>query len=504
MIYKGKGGLQYDLAVKPLAAGGEGRIYNIVGQPDLVAKIYKSGKASLEKERKLLTMIKEPPDESVLSQIAWPRDVLYNAGLFVGFTMPRMEINEDLNVMYEYGSTAKYPDMSWGSKITIAENLCAVLDSIHVAGHTCGDFNPKNISVNPDTGHIVLLDTDSYHIQDGTDVYRCDVGIPEYLPAEIQVKMRGGGTLATAKLPTFSRDTDNFALAIHIFQLLMNGVHPFACAVIPSQSSVVAPQPSDNIMKGEFPFIQNIPGIKVPSYAPEITILPRTLQILFKHAFIDGHFNPNARPGPVKWHAALRRLRNELEPCGNAPYHQYYKSLASCPWCDVDKKFARSFRPEPTLTQTTIKALTPDIVIPHPYSPTSGAPHPVAQGRTSRAINSTSSSAYKTNKKNKILAVILSLFLGCLGVDRFYLGYTEIGILKLLLTLLVLFPYPVPSMPAFDMNMDVILLMNRQRMYISAIGFLRSVAFLTALVMCVSDLIYIIKGELKPHNGYYS
>lgn len=34
--------------------------------------------------------------------------------------------------------------------------------------------------------------------------------------------------------------------------------------------------------------------------------------------------------------------------------------------------------------------------------------------------------------KNKLTAILLSIFLGGLGIDRFYLGYTVLGIIKLL------------------------------------------------------------------------
>ena len=382
MKLTGKGGLDYHLSAKPVKSGGEGEIHDVIGRPGIVAKIYKPGRATPEKEHKLIKMVAFPPDAAVLEQIAWPQDVLYDNGLFAGFIMPKMNINEELNVIYEYGASAKYPQMTWSNKITIAQNLCAVLFSIHESGHVCGDLNPKNISVNPGTGHIIFLDTDSYHIRDGKHTYRCDVGIPEYLPPEVQQKMRGGINLATASLPTFTEYTDCFALAVHIFQLLMNGVHPFACAIIPSQSSVVAPQPADGILRGDCPFLQSIPGVRIPAYAPHIDILPDDIAILFENAFITGHSNPAARPAPLEWHGALKNLRGSLRLCGVVPHHQYFSQLPYCPWCEVDKKYKKLTAPQKAITQTG-------------YEPVAIAP-PVGAGVPAGAAQAVGASTYST------------------------------------------------------------------------------------------------------------
>ncbi len=362
MIYKGKGGIQYNLENNPFAGGGEGKVYNVVGKRDVVAKLYKNGLNDKMKERKLLAMVDNPPSKAVMDQIAWPLDVLYDRShTFVGFIMPKLAINEDLNVIYEYGTTAKYPNVPWRNKIIIAKNLCAVLDAVHDAGHVVGDLNPKNISVDPQNGHIIFVDTDSYHIEDNGTIYRCNVGMPEYLPVEIQRKMKGG--LSSASLPTFTKATDDFALAVHIFQLLMNGTHPFACRVLPSQASVVFPQPTDNIMNGDCPFLQPKAGIDIPVYAPPISILPKAMQDMFKRAFIDGHTTPNARPSAAEWHAALCNLECELRQCGEKSYHEYYNTLNHCPWCEADQKFTSgvSATQKTPLTQSTI---------PHAMRPT--------------------------------------------------------------------------------------------------------------------------------------
>ena len=174
-----------------------------------------------------MAMIDTPLSPQAMQQVTWPIDIVTQNGDFVGYVMPIIKNTESINCLYsdKYVSTLS-------ERITIAKNLCAAINSIHEANQVCGDLNPNNIRIDINSARVTLVDTDSYHIteKDGSKVYRCEVGLPEYLPKEIQVKMKNGSNLSTAPLPTFTKETDNFALAVHIFALLMNGCHPFACS----------------------------------------------------------------------------------------------------------------------------------------------------------------------------------------------------------------------------------------------------------------------------------
>ena len=373
MTYSGNSGKQYT-AVEPfLGKGGEGCVYQIMGLPDFVLKIFSAGKRTETRHRKLLAMIKTPLPQSAMQQVTWPVDVVYENGRFAGYVMPLIKNNENLNVMY----SDKYSCTLY-EKIAIAKNLCAALNAVHSAGQVCGDLNPLNIAVDPRSAIVTLVDTDSYHIteQDHTRVYRCEVGLPEYLPREIQEKMRGGTNLATAPLPTFTKYTDLFALAVHIFALLMNGCHPFACAtdarLASAQPSVVNPQPIENICSGFFPFYHKRPGIATPKYAPDFAFLPQELQQLFIRAFVNGHTNPAERPDTVTWYNALADAQKNLTVCSQNRQHMYPAHLRACPWCQLET----NLRSAPArISQTSVH--TRQQYNPPQQRSAPPAPHPV-------------------------------------------------------------------------------------------------------------------------------
>ena len=80
--------------------------------------------------------------------------------------------------MEEYKKSCTYD-----KRVFIAKNICAAVHSVHIAGQVVGNLNPKNVCVNPDTGMVTLVDTNSYHITDPKtgEVHGCEEGLPEYL-----------------------------------------------------------------------------------------------------------------------------------------------------------------------------------------------------------------------------------------------------------------------------------------------------------------------------------
>ena len=330
--YRGSSGKTYKLEEKPFAGGGEGKIYAVSGAPRLVAKIYHDGLRTQGRQKKLSVMMGSAPSGSAADYFTWPKDVLSDSrGHFCGYVMQRLETKKRLNEIYTFDHRS---GRTWEVYIAIAKNLSAAIDAVHKRGHVCGDLNPNNICVNPDTGIVTLVDTDSYHIKDPISgkTYRCEVGMAEFVPKNLQ-----GINFKTAVLPTFTTETDAFALAVLIFALLMNGAHPYACSVTSDVSGNLF-QPVSNIANDFYPYSVSAKGVSIPKYAPQITALPKEMQNMFVLAFLP---KPGAkRPTPRDWYYALEKLSGQLKKCGKNAGHIYYNALKDCPWCQVREQLS--------------------------------------------------------------------------------------------------------------------------------------------------------------------
>ncbi len=204
-----------------LGRGGQGTVYKVAGQPKLVAKVYLRP-PSQEQVHKLEALVKTNND-TIATVSAWPLATLYDyQGHSQGYLMPQVDLREyhELHALYSPGSRRKYfAEVDWSFLVHTARNVARAFATLHAAGHLMGDVSGRNILVSSQ-GMVRIIDTDSFQVRYGSEVFPCPVGTAEFTPPELQGQNFG----------TFIRHEqhDRFGLALLIFHLLFEGRHPYA------------------------------------------------------------------------------------------------------------------------------------------------------------------------------------------------------------------------------------------------------------------------------------
>ena len=315
-----------------LGSGGEGTISSVLEEPSLVAKIYHPHKLTKENSDKLAMMFANPPHDPAASQghisIAWPIDLLHADGVsqqLIGFLMRRVTQVRPIHDFYTPKTRYQYtPLFNYRYLHRTARNLAAAVGALHARGYVIGDVNESNILV-AETALVTLVDTDSFQVRDLKKgvVYRCPVGKPEFTPPELQ-----GQTFRDIDR---TPEHDLFGLAVLIFQLLMEGTHPFEGVFQGSDE----PSPKEKrIADGHFPYGNKQVPYNPKPLAPPFEILHPKLQQLFVRCFEDGHKQPQVRPNAQTWVKALNEAENELVSCWVNDQHRYGGHLSNCPWCE--------------------------------------------------------------------------------------------------------------------------------------------------------------------------
>lgn len=322
-----------------LGHGGEARVYAVPPDEKLVAKVYhKPGETH---RRKLTAMLANPPENPAAAQghisIAWPVDLLMagdrsntdrmgSVQRVIGFLMPRVQgMNSLLDFYNPKTRRQKCPFFNYLYLHRTARNIAAAVGALHARGYCVGDVNESNILVS-DTALVTLVDTDSFQVRDPHTgvIYRCGVGKPEFTPPELQGKNFGQIDRAP--------EHDLFGLAVLIFQLLMEGTHPFSGIF---QGTGDPPPYAARIAAGHFTYsVRRQVPYKVTPIAPNWEILHPTLRQLFVKCFEDGHSQPHLRPSAQTWQAALKEAESALVTCAANNQHRYSNHLKTCPWCD--------------------------------------------------------------------------------------------------------------------------------------------------------------------------
>ncbi|MFE7656363.1 hypothetical protein ACFU6M_26305 [Streptomyces bottropensis] len=311
---------------QPLGEGGYGDVWALRERPDLAAKIYKRAPGE-EQLRRLTAMLRAAPlaeeelqpDQPPL--LAWPTDLVESGGRPVGYGMPRLEPSAQTplkGLLQKQVRLRLDGATDWKFLVGVAANLAYMTARLHVEGFVVGDLSSAN-AVADRSGYITLLDCDSFAFRDaltneefGSDAFTDDYACPE----------RYDGTEPT-------RHSDDFALAVLVYQLVTAGNHPFDGA--PKYGAEESTR-KDNILSGTS-FLVHPDRVVVPAQLLSAEVVPPRVLRLAKATFGPGLREPARRPSSAAWLAALDDVREDITRCARVPAHSYGGHLDACPWC---------------------------------------------------------------------------------------------------------------------------------------------------------------------------
>ena len=212
--------------------------------------------------------------------------------------------------------------------------LSDITACLHARGVCIGDFNPRNVLVFLEARGLDLAVIDKRLVclcRRGRLLLPCLGWTPEFSAPEVHAAAAGG-----ARDFGHSIEGDRFALAVHVFKLLMAGCHPFDTRLVDRSANVPARRrPSGRASSCTSALCA---GLAAPLHAPEYGYLPKDVRRLFARAFLG---KPHERPTAREWCQALERMAaGGLSSCPRG--HRYPSSAATCPWCDLEARRAKA------------------------------------------------------------------------------------------------------------------------------------------------------------------
>ncbi len=327
--------------------GASGKIYADLTHKNCVAKIYHERKNSETNRQKLEGMLAYRPnipsienDGKEYIQIAWPIALLEDdEGYCVGYLMPLIDIKEAISldhlmqkaVRQRLKLSERYVD-----RVFAAYNITSVVAALHERGHYIVDLKPANIFVYKNTMLVALFDCDGFSIKgEHEHRYPAEFVSEEYIYPE--------GMNETCE--QMGEEQDKFALAVIIFRLLNEGIHPFAGT--PRKNSDMQ-SIQERIFNHHYAYGIWPDEYQAPNpYSIHEYFDKETLN-LFERAFTKG----NTRPSAIEWQNRLEFILKNLKRCKKDPNHAYF-TPKGCGLCMVAEKLKNHLQEQQKQQQET-------------------------------------------------------------------------------------------------------------------------------------------------------
>jgi DNA-binding helix-hairpin-helix protein with protein kinase domain len=311
-----------------IGVGGEGAVYEVVGNNDHVAKIYHKP-LNTQKQEKLIGMAHEC-DDTLKKISAWPTSALHQGkkGYVCGFIMPRVTGFEPIHKLYSPAHRKQFfQKADWAFLVNSARNVSAVFEAMHARSHVVADVNYGNVVVAANS-FVRLIDCDSFQVTVAGRPHLCEVGVAHFTPPELHGVKSFHSTIRT-------ENHDNFGLALLCFHLLFMGRHPFSGVYSGKEDMPI----ERAIREFRFAFGRNAisKGMKTPPNSLNMSIVTPAVAELFEQAFSEEGVRTR-RPNAREWVQAFDNLKGRIRTCQTEPVHKFIDSFEYCPWCFMEQK----------------------------------------------------------------------------------------------------------------------------------------------------------------------
>jgi DNA-binding helix-hairpin-helix protein with protein kinase domain len=309
-----------------IAKGGEGEVFPITNMPGFAVKKYLP-RFVAKRENKIRSMVSIRLAD-VTSTVAFPYQVVVDGrGTFAGFVMRLVQKHKEIHELQTPSSRLQhFPKADYSFIVRVALNVAKVFARVHSTGCIVGDINQRGMLVS-DLATVVLIDADSFQVSHNGQIHRCEVGVLEYTPPELQ-----GKSLDTVR----TSDHDGFGLAVCLFQLLCLDRHPFS-----GRFSGRGDMPLETAIK-EYRFaysVSRVTGMTPPPGSVRLEDLTPRIAQLFETAFSPS--GVARRPSAAMWCEALGELEAALRVCSRNKIHRYSRHAKECPWCRMEAEYGR-------------------------------------------------------------------------------------------------------------------------------------------------------------------
>ncbi len=329
--------------------GAAGKIYKSITHPNLVAKIFHDKNKSHTNRRKLEAMLQNRPnippvlcDGREFVQIAWPEAVLEDdEGFCVGYLMPFINTDEAVSLDHLMQKAVRQKigiSESYANRFFAACNLATIVAALHKCGHSIVDLKPANVSVYKDNMIVAMFDCDGFSIKGEGIRYPAEFVSEEYIYPEGM----------NQNCEDMGQEQDDFALAVILFKLLNNGIHPFSGTPRKQTDEMLSIQ--ERIENYHYAYglwpdsYQSAHPYSMHEYFDKKTLN------MFDRAFLKNQKRPTAK----EWQEHLEELSTQIKDCKNNSDHIYF-TAKGCGLCAIEEKIKQKIQKVKDESQMPVK-----------------------------------------------------------------------------------------------------------------------------------------------------